>query len=75
VRSAQRNVVIGNRRYMVDGDVITAIDGQKVSTWNELTGYLEDNTKIGQQVTLTLVRDGREMQLTATLQDTPESLR
>ncbi|HEX9118576.1 MAG TPA: trypsin-like peptidase domain-containing protein [Anaerolineae bacterium] len=74
VRSAQRSVVIGNRRYMLGGDILTAIDGHKLATWNDLTAYLEDHTEVGQKVSLTIVRDGQEQRLQATLADTPASL-
>ncbi len=75
LRSAQRELIRGNRRYLVGGDIITAIDQQKLTTWNALTAYLEENTQVGQQVTLTIVRDGKELTVQATLDDMPESLR
>jgi S1-C subfamily serine protease len=43
------------------GDVITAIDGKKVSNPNDLYLLLE-NYRIGESVTLSLLRDGKPMQ-------------
>ncbi len=42
------------------GDVITAIDGKQVATYDELSRLLEDNYEIGQQVTVTYLREGEE---------------
>jgi len=73
VRSATNRVIYGNRRYLVGGDVITAIDGIKLATWDDLSAYLQEKTDVGQTVTLSIVRDGKETTVQATLADTPES--
>lgn len=75
LRIAQREVIIGNRRYQIGGDIITAVDGRPVATWEKLSAYLDEECEVGQTITLTIVRDGATMTLTAQLQDTPESLR
>ena len=49
------------------GDVITALDGHKVSTTDDLTSYLYSNAQVGQAVTLTILRDGKEQALKLTL--------
>jgi len=49
------------------GDVITAVDGKKVETPNDLYLMLE-NYKIGDAVTLTLLRDGAAVQARVTLE-------
>ncbi|MCX6031349.1 MAG: trypsin-like peptidase domain-containing protein [Chloroflexi bacterium] len=74
LRTAKREVVVGNRRYLVGGDVITTVDGKPAAKWEDLNGYLEEHTEVGQTITLTVVRDGKEMTIKATLADTPESL-
>lgn len=74
LRGATNEVILGNRRYLVGGDVLTAIDDQPLSTWEDLNAYLDERTEVGQTVTLKIVRDGQEMTLEATLKDTPESL-
>ena len=52
---------------IVPGDIILAVDGDKVSTLAELVGRL-DRKKVGQTVTLRLLREGRETEVKATLQ-------
>jgi S1-C subfamily serine protease len=49
------------------GDVITAIDGKHVVMANDLTAVLEENYEVGQQVTVTILRDGEEMDKRLTL--------
>lgn len=49
------------------GDVIIKIDDQEVRTFDDLTSYLFNNTEVGQTVTLTILRDGREQTVDLTL--------
>ena len=74
LRIAQREVVVGNRRYQVGGDIITTVDDKPVETWEKLGAYLDEQCEVGQTITLTILRDGKEQTLKAKLQDTPESL-
>jgi len=53
------------------GDVIVSVDGQDVSTIEELATYLDQNHKPGDQVELGVVRDGQSLTLTATLGNWP----
>jgi serine protease Do len=48
------------------GDVITKFDGQKVTTFSEVN-TLKSKHKSGDKVTLTVVRNGKEQNLTLTL--------
>lgn len=48
------------------GDVITKFDGQKVTTFNEVT-TIKNKHKSGDQVSVTISRDGKETNLTLTL--------
>jgi len=49
------------------GDVITAIDGQPVVTFDDLLGYLTTHKSPGDSVVLTILRDGQMMDVTITL--------
>ncbi len=48
------------------GDVITGIDGHDVKTFDDLANYL-DSKKAGDQVALSIVRNGKQMTLNVTL--------
>lgn len=50
------------------GDVVTKFDGKDVTTIEQLA-QLVDQHKVGDQVKLTVIRGGSQMELTATLQE------
>lgn len=67
-----RQVNIGNTQVLVGGDIITAIDGNPVSTVQDLTIYMEDETQVGDQVQLAIVRGGQESTVKVTLGERPQ---
>jgi len=54
-------------RLQAGGDVITAIDGQPIATFNQLLAFLTTNKTPGDTVVLTILRDGQTMDVTVTL--------
>jgi S1-C subfamily serine protease len=48
------------------GDVIVAIDGEPMTTFEDLADYI-DSKDVGTEVTLTVHRDGEEVEIEATL--------
>jgi 2-alkenal reductase len=56
-----------NERLLAGGDVITAIDGQPVTTFDDLLGYLTTHKSPGETVVLTILREGQSMDVTVTL--------
>ena len=60
-----------NERLLAGGDVITAIDGQPVGTFDDLLSYLTTNKSPGDTVVLTILRDGQTMDVTVTLGSRP----
>jgi S1-C subfamily serine protease len=67
IRGAQRTVTIGRTQVGIGGDIITAINEQRVTSGQDLSLYLETKAKIGDKVQVTLYRDGKEMTVSATL--------
>ncbi|MCZ0858098.1 trypsin-like peptidase domain-containing protein [Actinomyces israelii] len=55
-----------------EGDVITAIDGKATPEGTALTGFVRQYSA-GDQVTLTVIRDGQEIETTATLSERKDS--
>ena len=53
------------------GDVILAVDGQDVSSVDELAGYLDGQKKAGDTVQLTVLREGQRITVQATLAEWP----
>ena len=71
LQGAKREIILGNQRMVVGGDIITAIDEQPLHTWKDLDAYLEEKTNVGQEVTLHLLRAGQEQTITLTLAEEP----
>jgi len=72
VKGATRFVREGSTRIPIDGDVLTAINGQPLHGFADLTVYLENKTTVGDRVELTIVRDGQELKVTVTLGELPQ---
>ncbi len=53
------------------GDVIVAIDGMPVRQFEDLVSYLVTQAEPGQEVTLTVVRDGKKLDLDVKLGERP----
>jgi 2-alkenal reductase len=53
------------------GDLITAIDGQKIMTFGDLLKYLINNRKPGDTITLTVLRNGSEEEIEMKLESRP----
>ena len=67
LRGSDRQVKIDGQDVQVGGDVITAINGQAVKDFDDLVTYLARATEVGQQVTLTVLRQGKEESVQVTL--------
>jgi len=65
------DIPTNNESLKAGGDIITAIDGQPVDTFDELLSYLTTNKSPGDAVVLTVLRDGQPMDITVTLEKRP----
>jgi len=70
LQGGTKSVTIGGQDVMTGGDVITAIDGQTVSSMDDLLSFLQQS-KVDQKVTLTIDRNGKSMEVTVTLAARP----
>jgi S1-C subfamily serine protease len=69
--AAQAGLVAADPQTGRGGDLIVAIDGRPVNDFGDLNSYLVFNTTVGQTVTLTVLRDGEEVELSLTLARRP----
>jgi S1-C subfamily serine protease len=51
------------------GDIITAIDGHPVRQIDDIINYVEQYKKVGENIKLTVLRNGKTIEMTATLGD------
>ena len=73
LRGSDKQVTIEGQTATVGGDVIAEIDSQPVTGMDDLIAYLARSTKVGQKVTLTIIRDGKEQSLDVTLAARPST--
>ena len=73
IRGAQREVRLGRYDIPIGGDILIAIDGNKIREMEDLVKYLETETVVGQSVNLTIVRDGQEQTVQVELGEQPMS--
>ncbi|CAG0927382.1 serine protease DegQ [Thermoflexales bacterium] len=70
LQGGTKSITLGGQEVMIGGDVITAINGQAVTSMDALLGILQQS-EVGQKVTLSVVRDGKQLEVTATLAARP----
>ena len=56
------------------GDIITAVDGHPTKQIDDIINYIDSNKSIGDNVKLTINRNGQTMDVTATLQARPNTI-
>ena len=67
IRGGDREVEVMGLGVVAGGDIITAIDGEQLRTFDDLVAYLVSDTEVGQQVTLTVYRDEERLEVPVTL--------
>jgi len=72
LRGGDRLVQLGNVRLPLDGDIITAINGEPVADLQAFTVYLETQTQVGDTAEVTIIREGQERTVQVTLDERPE---
>jgi len=53
------------------GDIVTKIDGQPVKSMDDVISHLEENKKVEDKVILTVNREGKNVDVTVTLEERP----
>ena len=74
LRGSNGSTTLDGLTYETGGDVIVAIDGQPVGTFDDLLVYVALQSRPGQQVTLTILRDGKTLEIPLTLESRPEDM-
>ena len=72
LRGATETALVAEQRVPVGGDVIVAVDNRSVETPEDLLSYLLTETRPGENVELTVVRDGVRTTVTVTLGERPD---
>ena len=67
----KRQATIDGQQVRVGGDIITAVEGQPVRRFEDLVTYLARHGTVGQTIKLTILRDGKELNVSLTLAARP----
>jgi serine protease Do len=71
LQPSQDTITVDGQDVPVGGDVITAINGQTMNKMDDLIAFLNDETEVGQTIKLTVLRDGKEINVDVTLAARP----
>ncbi|WEL23933.1 S1C family serine protease [Candidatus Nanohalovita haloferacivicina] len=72
LQAGTRNETINGITYTLGGDVITAINGTEMTGISDILTYLAEETEPGDEVTITVIRDGEEVEVPVTLASRPQ---
>ncbi len=73
VRGSTQQTTVNGARVQVGGDVIVAMNGQPIKTFDDIVAQLARSTQVGQTVTLTVLRDGKQQDIQVTLSARPSA--
>ena len=71
LQGSQGTATVDGFEVPVGGDIITSFDGSPITSMDELISLLASETSVGQNVTLTILRDGKEMKIDLKLEARP----
>ncbi len=71
IKSAAHATEINGENVPTSADIITAIDGINITDMSGLVSYLANHTEPGQQINLTVLRDGQQISVPVTLSARP----
>lgn len=67
IREGNSTAQINGRQVIVGGDVITAIDGRRMTSIGDILVYLQQEPDVGDTVNMTVLRDGEKVYVPLTL--------
>jgi len=72
LRGGNKQTLVHGVAVQTGGDIILAIDGTRLRDFDAMITYLINNTQVGQTVTLTILRGGKEQQVQVKLGERPK---
>jgi serine protease Do len=73
LKGSDTTVSIDGQQAQIGGDIIVGINDHPVNVFDDLLGYVILNGNVGQTVTLHIIRDGKPMDVSLTLEARPKS--
>ncbi len=72
LHGGDQQVTVRGRPVRAGGDIITAIDGEPVNSFDEMIAYLAAKKQVGQTVNVTIIRGTETLQVPVTLDERPQ---
>jgi putative serine protease PepD len=73
LRGSQRRVRVGNVMVGVGGDIVKGLDGEKIASVDDLTAFLDERKKPGDDIRVDVLRDGKPIEIVVRLGELPEN--
>jgi serine protease Do len=73
LQASTKEFQLDGQTINIGGDVVTAIDGSPIKNIDDLVSYIFANTDVGQTVKLTVIRDGKSMDVSVKLDARPDN--
>ena len=59
LRGGSRNATIDQQQYLIGGDIIVSVNGNRVTNYDSFSAYLEEHTTAGETIQLGIIRNGQ----------------
>ena len=59
LRGGTRNATIEQQQYLVGGDIIVSVNGNRVTNFDSFSAYLEEHAAAGETIQLGIIRNGQ----------------
>lgn len=73
IRGSTQSSTLDGVPVRVGGDIIVAVNGQPVKTFEDIVAYLANSTQVNQTITLTVLREGQQRTVQVTLAARPSA--
>jgi len=71
LRGGDHEIIVSGVPMRAGGDIVIAIEGGEITRFDDLINYLASYTSVGDEITLTVIRDGSELDIRVTLAERP----
>lgn len=74
IRAGSQVVNLGGVPVRVGGDIVVAVDGRELKSGGDLRVYIENTRRVGDAITVTILRDGQRQDISVTLAERPSEV-
>jgi serine protease Do len=73
LHGSDKQITIDGEQVRIGGDIITAVNGQSIKSLDDIVTYLARSAEVGQTISLTVLRGGKETTVNVKLLARPET--